>query len=249
MKSAFAVCAALLLGLVLGSWALRSDLREARRQADELRRELDRRGRSTQGLDGIATMLRIPDAGAAGRRASSLTGTGMVAAATGRVDSASGPTGKTAVALGDARRFQRPPPEQFRERLETAAAAWKTRSDLARSAFVSNVAPSDEAAARFDVIIAAMNMRLSNSVQSWVQSIRQNEQAAAPETGVRMFHDLSGALVLTYDELDQSMPAGWREKAGPEFKVMDFINPEVVLPLADVEGRFIDSGPERGRAP
>ncbi len=57
----------------------------------------------------------------------------------------------------------------------------------------------------------------------------------SPETGLRMMNDLSSTLVKAYDDLDRDMPADWRDKAGKEFQLFDFINPEVALPLADIE--------------
>jgi hypothetical protein len=49
-------------------------------------------------------------------------------------------------------------------------------------------------------------------------------------------NELSGIVVTTYDDLDRTLPEDWRDKAGEKFQVFDFINPEVAMPLADVEG-------------
>ena len=45
-------------------------------------------------------------------------------------------------------------------------------------------------------------------------------------------------LVLTYNEMDRTMPAGWRDGMDNRFELFDHIDPQVALPLADVEGLF-----------
>ena len=122
----------------------------------------------------------------------------------------------------------------LRKQLETAAAVWKARSDLARSGFLSTVAETDALAAQFDVSMAAMNLRMSNSVRTWAESVGQRREVSS-EDGIRIMSELSSTLVQAYNDLDRTMPAGWRAKAGPEFEVVNFINPEVVMPLTDVE--------------
>ena len=42
--------------------------------------------------------------------------------------------------------------------------------------------------------------------------------------------------MFAYDDLDRTLPEDWRDKAGPKFQVFDFVNPEVALPLTEVEG-------------
>jgi hypothetical protein len=122
----------------------------------------------------------------------------------------------------------------LRKQVETAAAVWKARSDLARSGFLSTVAETDALAAQFDVSMAAMNLRMSNSVRTWAESVGQRREVSS-EDGIRIMSELSSTLVQAYNDLDRTMPAGWRAKAGPEFEVVNFINPEVVMPLTDVE--------------
>jgi hypothetical protein len=66
----------------------------------------------------------------------------------------------------------------------------------------------------------------------------QQEKDITPETGIKIMNDLSSSLVLTYNDLDRTMPGGWRTNAGPKFQVFDFINPDVAKPLTEVEGLF-----------
>ena len=125
----------------------------------------------------------------------------------------------------------------MQDQFETAANLWKVRVDLARNSFVSNVATNDEQAIQFDVSMAAMNLRLSNSIRTWVDQIKADKNLT-PEKSILMINDLSSTLVWAYKDLDRTQPAGWREKAGAKFQVLDFINPEVARPLVEAEGVF-----------
>lgn len=243
MKTAVCIILALLLGLVLGSWSVKADLRRTQQEVSKLKQELLKRPAGKRGgLDGITSMLKIPET----TDAPSSQPVAAAAPTNAVPASVSAPTADThtvTFTLGtpgtNTHRHRHPGAgrDGLRRQLETAAGAWKVRSDLARAGFVSNVTDTDEQAAQFDVAMAAMNMRLGNSVRTWVDYVKQ-QQDVTPETGIRIMNDLSGAMVQAYSDLDRTMPAGWREKAGPKFQVFDFVNPEVVMPLAEVEDVF-----------
>jgi len=236
MKNAAFVLVALLAGLALGSWTGKADLRKARGEVADLKKQLSRRGAARAGgLDGITGMLKIPEAGeAAGRpshpAAAEPTATAVVAATNPAAASATN---------ADAHPYFHPGPgddsRSIRERIDVAVDLWKTRSALARNSFVSNVATTSDMSVQFDVAMQAMNLRLSNSIRTWVDAIKE-EKEITPETGVRMMNELSGALVWAYNDMDRFMPQDWRAKSGAKFQVLDFVNPEVALPLTEVEG-------------
>jgi hypothetical protein len=234
------IMGALLLGLVIGNSATKADLRHAREEVEKLRRELATRGNNPTGINGIASILNLPEAhkpGAATRRhenAHQDPTPALPLAATQSIASATTGTGQTHRAHAT-----------LRKQLETASELWKTRVDLARNSFLSNVSSSDEHAVQFDVIMAAMNLRLSNDVSQSVAAIKTN-QAMSAESGLRMLHTLSGDIVQAYQDLDQAMPDDWRGKAGAKFAVFDFINPDVVLPLTELDGAMKKKG-NRGR--
>jgi hypothetical protein len=230
MRSLWIGIAALLLGMVAGGWGPRGDLRAAKDRIATLEKELKNRPSGRGNLSGVTEMLRLP--------------------ATARRDD--GPHGKLEVHLGSqsATTTNAPPHrrpggpfanseerrKRMRDGIESAMDAWKLRSDLARNSFVSNVATNPDQAVQFDVLMAAMNLRLSNSISQWVQNVGTNRDIT-PETGIRMAHDLSGAIVVTYDELDRSLPEGWRGQAGNDFALFNFINPSVALPLVELNMR------------
>ena len=56
------IMGALLLGLVIGNSATKADLRHAREEVEKLRRELATRGNSPTSINGIASILNLPEA-------------------------------------------------------------------------------------------------------------------------------------------------------------------------------------------
>jgi len=246
MKTAVCILIALLVGLVLGSLPIKADLRNARTEINDLKKKLATRDSGQSGLSGITSMLRIPEKAAPaprGRHRPAAPFTASAPAASGAVATATSAASTNAAA--PERAFHpHPDSTNLLQTLETASALWKARSDLARNSFVSNVATSSDQAAQFEVAMAAMNLRLSNSIRTWVDYVKQQKDVT-PETGIRMMNDLSSTLVLTYNDLDRALPADWRQKAGPKFQVFDFINPDVALPLTEVEAAFRakDRGP------
>jgi len=242
MKTTVIIILALLAGLVVGSWSVKVDLRRARAEVDDLKRQLSQRPAGRQGgLSGITAMLKIPDKPVRDDRAEN-SPTGQVGSARLSVRTSESNSNTVLLTFGgdtNARPRHRHGPDHdgLRKQLETASSAWKVRSDVARAGFVSNVATADDQAIQFDVTMAAMNVRLSNSVRTWVDYVKQ-QQDVSPETGVRMMSDLSSSMVQAYNDLDHAMPTDWRDKAGSKFQVFDFVNPDVIMPLTEVEDVF-----------
>jgi hypothetical protein len=213
---------ALLAGLVIGNSNMKADLRHAREDVDRLTRELAKRGGGPAGLNGITSMLRLPETPKNeqpdSRRHRHPANTTIAVDAASPVNVSNAPVVATGTKTNRS--------SSMSEQLQTASELWKTRSDLARNNFVSNVTTSSDQAVQFDVAMAAMNLRLSNSIRTWVDSMKDAKEVS-PEASIKILNDLSGALVWAYKDLDQSMPADWRTQAGAKFAVFDFINPDV----------------------
>ncbi len=139
-----------------------------------------------------------------------------------------------------------PAPPSLEERLETAREVWQVRSDIARNTFVSLAGLDREEANRFDVLMAAMNLRMRNEFEAASAQIAERETFTAEDV-TRMVHQLTGALALTYDEMDRAMPPGWRESAGPELDLVDFIDPGVIEPMLEVESQLEELSAQRPR--
>ena len=68
-----------------------------------------------------------------------------------------------------------------------------------------------------------------------LSSCRSYTSVPAREAGLRMMNEITDALVLTYDELNRSMPPSWSDDAGNEFQLVDYIDPLVAMPLSGLE--------------
>ncbi len=240
MKTVLLSLLALLTGLILGGWGPKSDLRRASAEIEQLQNQLRSRTRHA-GLDGITSMLRIPEGGTAETAARDKPAPAAVTIATSNTTVAAStplprqPRHRPFHGEGGE---DSPLPDRktLQERIQVASDLWKVRADLARSAFVSQVTTSTVQASQFDLAVADMNLRLGTAIRDWVATI-QEQPDFTPETGIRMMSALSGELVLTYDQLDADMPPDWRQRAGEKFQVFDLIDPQVALPLTEIEGK------------
>jgi hypothetical protein len=121
---------------------------------------------------------------------------------------------------------------------------WTVRADLARNSFLENLDANEQERVRFDVLIEAMNIRLGTTIENWVAGVKERG-TVRPEDGARLMHELTGAVVLTYDEMDRGLREGWRDTTKPEFALFDFIDPEVINPLTELED--LENGFRHGR--
>lgn len=233
---------ALVAGLALGGWGLRADLHKAREELRVQQAKAGKGGKRSAELEGIRTMLRLPEGrddtsephpkrSAAHSHSDSNTNTNA-AAASQQPPSAPPATGPAS------------PRKSMDEQIQQASELWNTRVALARSSFVSNVGLNKDQENQFDILVGAMNLRLGDSIEKWAVYLKA-KQDLNPEDGIRIMKDLSEAMVLTYDELDRNMPPDWRNKAGENFQLFNFIDPEVARPLVDAE-EILNKGTDSG---
>jgi hypothetical protein len=234
MKNLLIVCLCLFLGFVLGRWTPTVELRRVKQELKEARAQ---GGGSALGAGRTITtatdFLRIE------KRAKSSPGEdGEEIAAAARVDEPE--TNAVETLTGDPGAEEDSEEEQenrrrsIEEQIETAKEAWQVRSELARTSFLENLSATGEQAQRFDVLVGAMNLRLQSTIENWVEKIKVQDVIRA-EDGARLVHDLSGVMVLTYDEMDRSFDEGWRDNTDPEFMLFDFVDPSVADSLIDAE--------------
>lgn len=239
MRIFAAVVVALLIGLLVGGLGPRGDVRKANARIADLEKQLKAKSKERRPVAGVAEMLNIPVQQPAAqlppeeRRRPFMMGRDFQGADTNAPPHRERRWGPPTGTPEDRARF--------RDGIRTAMDAWRVRSDLARNSFVSNVATNDKQTADFDVLMAAMNLRLSNSISQWATAMNTTSNSLSAETGLRMMNGLSQIVVTTYDELDRLMPSDWRENAGPDFAVFDFIDPAVALPLAEMQGGAQDA--------
>jgi len=238
---------ALLAGLIVGSWGPGSDLRKARAELAELRKT-QRGGRSPAArFDSVSSLLRIPDPS---RRPAVETVASDAPATTSQTNLVTPELDVATVAgagdEGAGTDAVRRRPTDLQERIDEATELWRIRSDIARNTFVANAQLNDEATTQFDVLVASMNVRLQDRLEHWAESIKSAEEMG-PEIGVRMINDLTDVMVVTYEEMDRTMPGDWRDRSGGSVDLTDFIDPSVAKPLIGVENKIEDGPRRRGR--
>jgi hypothetical protein len=234
---------ALVAGLMLGGWGPRQEVRRLNQELELARTETPRRAGGTAALGALGQVIPLPD-GARARPVEPAPEPREDSAAPGPEIEAIAPEEDPGAADGDST-------DTMRHRMEQAMEAWRLRSELVRNTFVSAAALNAGEAARFDTAVAAMNLRLKNNLQQLADRIRA-EEPVTPEDGLRLMHELSGHVVLAYDDLDRALPASWRVAAGPGFNLADLVDPSVAEPLIGLEDRLdglrADPG-RRGRRP
>lgn len=246
MKSLAWIPVALLLGLALGAWPAKNELKQLREETEKLRKEAKSRASGAGTLGQLTQIMRIPDQAPApkpetAKPASTNATTNAVASADG--DSTNRPPRRRPPFAE-----MRPRPgddRSMRERIDAGMDAWRMRSDIARNNFISKAGFDAAQAAQFDVLTQAMNLRLKDRLSTFAGEVKDGKKIT-PESGARIINDLSGAVVMTYDEMDRTLPA-WRESDVGRFDMADFIDPSVAEPLIDIEGDIRRA--ERERAP
>ena len=227
MRTALAIVVALLVGLALGTWSVKSDLRAAREEISELKSAATSHTSRQSSLRTVTSALHIPEPPKEPARPVPHHPPVSVT-----VSNAIGDSVETTNAV---------PSESMQDGIKTAADLWKTRSALARDSFLANIEATPVQQQMFDQAAEKMNKQLGERIKQWSDYLKQQKDMSA-ETGIRMVNNLSEPVIGAYDDLDRSLAPGWRDKAGTKFQMFDFINPEVALPLAEVEGKLNHAG-------
>ena len=237
MKQVIWIPLALLGGLILGSWGPRLEAKKLRTDVEALKKELKERNPNQNTFGTLTSMMRIPESDAASRRGPPLPPPAV---------------STNAPAPGGTNAPPRPhrPREQFRrdlrERIDEGMEAWRIRSDIARNNFVADSGFTPEQAAQFDVLMKAMNIRLRDRLTKFADTVKAGEKLT-PESGARVIHDLSGIVVLTYDEMDRTLPTTWRATGSKRLDLADMVEPTVAEPLIDIEKDIQRAEQERRR--
>lgn len=141
-----------------------------------------------------------------------------------------------------------PPGEQRRQRTEEEwraewtqrqarfMAEWTNRAVAARTNFIASAKLNEEQATRFDVLLTAMNVRLASILDPVMAKYQQGIRPSSEERA-RLTHDVSGALVTTYDEMNRSMPEGWGDIASSNnVSLSQFVDPKYLPFMRGVGG-------------
>lgn len=222
---------ALLAGYILGGLSPRHELTQAKTEIDLLKTQPTRQGGAA--LNVLTDVVRIPSPPPPAPTTSSAALEDTVSETVPADPIPETPTPTV-------------PTRNLESQLDAARELWEVRSDAARSSFLSRTGLTSNHAIDFDVMMAAMNLRLQASFEKLADRLSAGENMT-PELGIRALNELTSALTLTYDELDRKLPFGWRESAGDEFDLTDFVNPSVAEPLIPIESKLNGNSSRRRR--
>ena len=227
----------LVVGYILGGWSPRSDIYALEKKIAQLEHKFEERAYGgNPSLSGITQMLNVPDKpdpqssrgdGESDAKSSADEGAMEPSEASTTEEEGEEPEAENEAEVPDE-------PESFEKRIEQAAELWGMRSDIARNSFLTNINATEEESGRFDILVEAMNIRLESTIGKWAATLNE-DSVPAREAGLRMMNEITDALVLTYDELNRSMPPSWSDDAGNEFQLVDYIDPLVAMPLSGLE--------------
>lgn len=233
MKYLTGISLGVLLGIVVGAWGPREDLKTLKAQVQE--RGNVRKASEASGFDAFAKMVNIPDVAkrpAKSVRAKSAPSTNVVAQAA-KPSMPSQPSQLTQPS-------QRPKPfsrEDLRARIDEAADLWRTRVELAKTQWKDKLGISgDEKSEAFESALTAMNESLLETMTALAEEIEKSEKMT-PELGLRLMGDASRTMAETYDALGALVPADRRGEVS-ELPVFEFIDPSVAEPLIGVQDKL-----------
>jgi hypothetical protein len=237
---------ACLLGLLIGSWGPKAEIRSLRRQAEEARKTT--KPSMTGGFGSFANMVNIPEVASQRHHARKTPARAGAGEATNTAAEAEGPqtnadtvatlslgtnASVTVKASPDSEKMS---PQDLRARIDEAKELWKTRVNIARATWVSRLKLTEQETRQFDSAIDAMNARLYDNMQD-VANLLANETEMTPEIGLKLVSNLTTAMATTYDELRAGLPAAKQEEVA-KMELQDFIDPGVGEPLIAVQGKL-----------
>jgi len=250
MKFALLIPFILLLGLVIGGWAPKEELRAAKKEAADLAAKLADRNKDLR-MDTFASFVKIPERA---KNPKSKPAAQAAAITRVRVPSTNATPNAVTAAPSVTPSAEVPPaqkpqteeplkPEDMRARIDEAKELWKTRVEVARAQWLDRLKLSPEETALFDDAINTMNDNLYGAIQRFADGLAAGE-TLTPETGVRAFSEMTASLVQTYDDLSAFVPEAQRGEAA-QIELTDFIDPAVAEPLIAVQDQLEKLPPER----
>jgi hypothetical protein len=242
---------ACVVGILIGSWRPRAQVRDLTRQLEEARKGTSKqRADSPEGFDTFTRMVRIPDeAGKKPRFASNKplftgTATNSTDASLATAEAGGATNAEEAVAQSapdEPRRRGRPQrldPEDLRARIAEAQELWSARVDVARAQWLDRLGMSDEASARvFDDAVNGMNDRLHALAQELADEVASGRRRVDHASGARFISEVSGVMADTYEAISADLPEDKIAETG-KMQLTDFIDPAVAEPFIQIQAQF-----------
>jgi hypothetical protein len=224
----------LMIGLLVGSWGPKSDLRIANLEIARLKLEGPKNEPSSRSMMDVTKMLGV----AAPARSPNRSDRKPPRTPDVETDKKSEVNETPSPSLT--------PPiienqEDFKKAIDAARDIWLARSAQARQLLIEQLKLTEQEAREFDKLTKTMNEKLQKQIQKTVDSLKAND-TFLPEDGMMMVHEISGVMLDVYSEADKVFPADWRYNVTEDSDLINFIDPEVALPLLTVKGAFGEEG-------
>ena len=242
MKTVIWLPIACLVGVIIGAWGPREEIRAMRERADEQRQQP--KNAAAEGFQAFARLANIPAEARRSHRRRPNDTQPLFAAATNKPPrQAATDTNMPAPRVAHAAVTNQPPrlrerlsPEDLRARIEEAQELWRTRVELARAGWKEKLGLDAAGGERFDAVLDGMNEQLYDTMQSLATLIAQQGKMT-PELGLRMMGDATTIMAETYEKLGACVPDERRGEVS-EIQVFEFIDPGVAEPLIAVQDKL-----------
>lgn len=228
------------LGLIVGAWGPREELREREKKAAEEKVKAAEEARTSRGaFKSFAQMVNIPDEARRPRRRGQQKRPSKPAVV---VSTNAAPAKAVAkdempqeASAPEEPPRQPPAPNDLRARIEEAQEMWRARSDVARAQWKAKLSLDAAASEKFDAAIDEMNSQLRDTMQALADQVA-NSDKFTQELGLRLVGDATTIMAETYDKLGAVAP-GARTMVS-DIQMTDFIDPGVAEPLISVQGKM-----------
>lgn len=231
MKSLLFIPFALFLGLIVGSWSPRGEMASLKEELASTKALLKNQPSQQRSFGEVTSLLGIERTESTDRNEAETKEDIAVVDEIAAVEFEE----ENTVEIAET------PPERTQEDMEDAidkaVDLWRMRVDIARSTFVSNTGMDDQQAMQFDQMVDSMNLKIGETIDLFAESLDGAEEVQM-EAGIRVMNDITESIVEAYDEIDSTMPEGWRRNTGEDFSLLNFIDPEVGRPLVGLEDQL-----------
>lgn len=254
MKNILWIPLAAIVGLVVGSWGPREDIKTLQQKMEEER--TSKKVSGTTGFDAFAKLANIPDVAKKSVKKVEKRGGGKGGPTEARRRGDAGGVGSAADHQAPQPLGQRtsssvddntPSPSQplsrqdLRMRIDEAAELWRTRVALATTQWKEKlgIGAGTPADGSFDDAVSEMNDNLREVMQALADEI-ESAGKLTPELSLRMMGECSRVLAEGYDALRAGVPP---EKGATvsEMPAWEFVDPSVAEPLISVQDKLQDS--------
>ncbi|MDD4102684.1 MAG: hypothetical protein PHU80_08650 [Kiritimatiellae bacterium] len=233
----------LLLGLVIGGWAPKEELRTAKKEMKELQKRAER-GDQENRVNAFTRMMKIPDRATKVAPASEKPVPEQASSVSNEVAaSASGSSTNTVGERGGRRQRQEMSPEDLKARIDEAKELWKTRVEIARAQWQNRLKFNAEQTALFDEALNTMNERLYYAAQDFADMLATSD-SLTPEDTTRAINDMTTVLTETYNDFHELVAEEQRGEVSM-IELTDFIDPGVAEPLIAVQDKLDNAATRR----